>query len=54
MQQSCDVMDNYLYDPRAVERNHDDFAGKQIAARSRSINALAKEASTNRGKVPHA
>jgi malonyl-CoA decarboxylase len=54
LRQSCGAMVNYLYDLGTVEQNHEDFAASRSVASSRSINALVKAASANRGKVPHA
>jgi malonyl-CoA decarboxylase len=54
LRQSCGAMVNYLYDLRTVEQNHEDFASGQPVASSRSIKALVKAATANRGKLPHA
>ena len=54
LRQSCGAMVNYLYDPSAVEQNHEDFVANRTVASSRSIKTLVKASAAHRGKVSHA
>jgi len=40
--QSCGAMVNYLYDPGAVEQNHEDFVARRSVAAARGVRTLAR------------
>jgi malonyl-CoA decarboxylase len=40
--QSCGAMVNYLYDPDAVEANHEDYAVRKAVAAARGVRTLAR------------
>ncbi len=44
LRQSCGAMVNYLYDPGAVEQNHEDYAARGSVAATRGVRGLAKAA----------
>ena len=42
LKQSCGAMVNYLYDPEAVEQNHEDYAARHSVAAARGVRTLAR------------
>ncbi|MBK5926372.1 malonyl-CoA decarboxylase domain-containing protein [Rhodobaculum claviforme] len=42
LKQSCGAMVNYLYDPEAVEQNHEDYATRHSVAAARGVRSLAR------------
>ena len=38
-------MVNYYYDPREIERNHEDYANVGVVASSRAVRAMLKQKS---------
>lgn len=45
LKQSCGAMVNYLYDPEAVEQNHEDYAARHSVAAARGVRTLARASS---------
>ncbi len=52
--QSCGAMVNYLYDPDAVEANHEDYAAGRRVAASRGVRTLARGVTDWPGGAPRA
>jgi malonyl-CoA decarboxylase len=42
MRDACGLMVNYRYDPKEIERNHEDYANEGIVAASRAVRSLLK------------
>ena len=42
MREAYGLMVNYRYDPKEIERNHEDYANEGVVASSRAVRALLK------------
>jgi malonyl-CoA decarboxylase len=42
MRDACGLMVNYRYDPKEIERNHEDYANEGAVAASRAVRSLLK------------
>jgi malonyl-CoA decarboxylase len=42
LREACGLMVNYRYDPKEIERNHEDYANEGVVASSRAVRSLLK------------
>jgi malonyl-CoA decarboxylase len=42
MREACGLMVNYRYEPKEIERNHEDYANEGVVASSRAVRSLLK------------
>lgn len=54
LREGCGLMVNYRYDPRDIERNHEEYANKGVVASSRAVRGLLKAKSKARAAASEA